>query len=83
MTVHPSAPGDLNWRWSRSCEGGACVMVARHGDFILFGNATEPNGPVYVYTVDEWRHFIAGAKAGDFDDLASLPVRQRVFLPYL
>jgi hypothetical protein len=52
-------------------------MVARHGDSILFGNAAEPNGPVYVYTVDEWRHFIAGAKAGDFDDLASLPMWQR------
>lgn len=77
MTVHPSAPDDPNWRWSRTCEGGACVMVARHGDSILFGNAAEPNGPVYVYTVDEWRHFIAGAKAGDFDDLASLPMWQR------
>ena len=69
MTVHPSAPGNLNWRWSHTCESGACVMVARYGDSILFGNATEPDGPVYAYTLDQWLYFVAGAKAGDFDDL--------------
>jgi hypothetical protein len=45
-------------------------MVARHGDSVVFSNARQPDGPVYVYTVDEWREFIAGVKAGDFDDLA-------------
>lgn len=70
MTVHPSPPGNLNWRFSRTCEGGACVMVARHGDSVLFSNGSQPDGPVYLYTVDEWRDFIAGVKAGDFDDLA-------------
>ena len=45
-------------------------MVARHGDSVVFSNATQPDGPVCVYTVDEWREFIAGVKAGDFDDLA-------------
>lgn len=70
MTVHPSAPGNLDWRVSRTCDGGACVMVARHGDSVVFSNARQPDGPVYVYTVDEWKEFILGVKAGDFDDLA-------------
>ena len=70
MTVHPSAPGNLHWRVSRTCDGGACVMVARYGDSVVFGDARQPDGPVYVYTVDEWRDFLAGVKLGDFDDVA-------------
>jgi hypothetical protein len=45
-------------------------MVARHGDLVVFSSARQPDGPVYMYTVDEWKEFIAGVKAGDFDDLA-------------
>ena len=70
MIVHPSALGDLNWRVSRTCDGGACVMVARHDDSVLLGNTTQPDGPVYTYTRAEWKEFLAGAKLGDFDDIA-------------
>jgi|HubBroStandDraft_1064217.scaffolds.fasta_scaffold923331_2 predicted secreted Zn-dependent protease len=70
MTMYQSAPGDLNWRASSTCDGGACVMVARHGDSVMFGNTSQPGGPVYVYTEAEWKEFLAGVKLGDFDDLA-------------
>lgn len=70
MSVFPSAPGDISWRVSRTCESGACVMVARQGDSIVLGNTSHPNGPVYTYTRAEWKEFLAGAKLGDFDDLA-------------
>ena len=70
MTVYPSAPGDLNWRISRTCDGGACVMVARHGDSVVFGDSSQPNGPVYAYTRTEWTAFLNSAKQGDFDDVA-------------
>ena len=70
MSVYPSAPGDISWRRSRTCESGACVMVARHGDSVVLGNTSEPDGPVYMYTMAEWKEFLAGAKLGDFDDLA-------------
>jgi hypothetical protein len=69
MSTIPSAPGDLSWRVSRTCDGGACIMVARCGDSIVFGNTGRPDGPVYAYTRAEWREFIAGVKLGDFDDL--------------
>jgi hypothetical protein len=36
----------------------------------MFGSTEEPNGPVFVYTKTEWREFLAGAKLGDFDDIA-------------
>lgn len=44
-------------------------MVARQGDSVVFGNTTDPNGPVYTYTWAEWNEFLAGAKLGDFDEL--------------
>ncbi len=45
-------------------------MVARHGDNVIFGNTSQPDGPVYSYTKAEWKGFIAGVKLGDFDDIA-------------
>lgn len=69
MTVRQSAPGNLSWRVSRTCDAGTCVAVARDGDLVMFGHGREPDGPVYVYTADEWRAFLAGVKLGDFDDV--------------
>jgi predicted secreted Zn-dependent protease len=69
MSVYPSAPGGLSWRVSRTCDGGACVMVARYDDSVVLGNTTRPDGPVYAYTRAEWKEFIAGVKLGDFDDI--------------
>jgi hypothetical protein len=45
-------------------------MVARHGDSVVFGNTTKPDGPVFAYTRTEWNEFIGGVKSGDFDDIA-------------
>jgi hypothetical protein len=70
MKVHPSAPKDLEWRISRTCDSGACVMVARYGDSVLFGDPGRQGGPVFSYTVAEWEAFLAGVRLGDFDDIA-------------
>ena len=67
MPIFPSAPGDLNWQVSQFCDSAACIMVARNGDSVVFGNTQHPQGPVYTYTAAEWQHFLAGAKQGDFD----------------
>ena len=68
--MYPSAPPGLTWHVPRNCESGACVMVARQGEFVLIGNTTDPEGPVSVFTRDEWRNFIAAIKLGDFDGIA-------------
>ena len=70
MAMYPSASANLDWRRSRACEGGACIMVARDDDKIVFGNTTDPEGPVYSYTAAEWQQFIIGVKQGDFDGIA-------------
>jgi hypothetical protein len=44
-------------------------MVARDGEFILFGSTTQPDGPKLSYTRAEVKEFIAGVRRGEFDDL--------------
>jgi hypothetical protein len=70
MAAYEPAQGGLDWRVSRTCESGACVAVARSGESILIGNSNEPDAPVSVFTIDEWREFVAGAKLGHFDGIA-------------
>ncbi len=70
MPSHDSATGDLNWYVSRTCDNGQCIKVARVGELVMIGNTTKPEGPVGEFTVEEWRHFLAGAKLGDFDGIA-------------
>jgi predicted secreted Zn-dependent protease len=67
---YESAAGDLDWHVSRTCDNGQCVKVARAGEFVVIGNTTRPEGLVNEFTVEEWRHFLAGVKLGDFDGIA-------------
>jgi hypothetical protein len=69
MSTYESAAGDLDWHVSRTCDNGQCIMVARAGELVMIGNTTKPEGPVGEFTVEEWRHFLAGAKLGDFDGI--------------
>lgn len=64
---------DVAWRKSsRSGALGNCVEVARlaNGE-IAVRNSRFPHGPALVYTKAEIEAFVAGAKDGEFDDLAS------------
>lgn len=69
MSIHASASGDLEWRASRTCETGSCIMVARKGELIVIGNTANSAGPMSEFTADEWCHFVAGVKQGDFDGI--------------
>lgn len=69
MSIQASVLGGLDWRISKTCEGGACVGVVRKGEVIMIGNTSTPEGPVSTFTKEEWRQFLAGAKRGDFDSL--------------
>jgi predicted secreted Zn-dependent protease len=70
MSTSPVVSGNFNWRVSQLCESGACVGVARDGDFVFIGNTSEPEAPASRFTRQEWSAFVAGIKLGDFDDLA-------------
>jgi predicted secreted Zn-dependent protease len=69
MSINAEAPEGLRWRTSRTCDGGACVGVARHGEFIVIGNTADPDAAITRFTAREWSAFLAGVKLGDFDDL--------------
>lgn len=71
-----SVPADLLgpvvWRKSvASNPRGDCVELARvEGDGVAVRNSRDPHGPALIYTALEIAAFLAGAKAGEFDDLA-------------
>ena len=70
MSASFFASGDIVWHTSRTCDGGACVGVARLGESVLIRNTNDPDGYVSKFTADEWRQFLTGAKLGDFDEVA-------------
>jgi hypothetical protein len=63
---------EAGWRKARASAMGNCVEVAPlggTGDLIGFRDSKDPSGPILRYTKHELRAFIAGVKAGEFDDL--------------
>ena len=63
----------MEWRkssFSNGTGGSNCVEVGRSGEDILVRDSKQ-NGtdaqPCLSFTPDEWRAFIAGVKAGEFD----------------
>ena len=57
------------WRKStRSNANGACVEVAGNlSEVVALRDSKDKTGPVLVFARDNWRGFIDGVKAGEFD----------------
>ncbi|MDQ2790951.1 MAG: DUF397 domain-containing protein [Pseudonocardiales bacterium] len=62
----------VTWRKSRhSGQLGNCVETAAlAGGDVAVRNSRHPSGPALIFTRDEVAAFLAGAKDGEFDDLA-------------
>jgi Domain of unknown function (DUF397) len=62
---------ELHWRTSSFTDNGTCVEVADlpDGGRLVRDTKLGEASPVLQYTAAEWRAFIAGVKAGEFDDL--------------
>jgi Domain of unknown function (DUF397) len=59
---------NLRWRKSSySGNGGDCVEVGTGTGIVAVRDSKDRQGPLLGFTPDEWRAFIAGAKAGEFD----------------
>jgi predicted secreted Zn-dependent protease len=61
----------IEWRTSSYSNNGTCVEVADlpDGGRLVRDTKLGVASPVLRYTAAEWRAFIAGVKAGEFDDL--------------
>jgi Domain of unknown function (DUF397) len=75
MSVENGTPAgrlEVSWRKaSASNPSGSCVEVGALADGqVALRNSRHPSGPALVYTRAEIAAFLAGAKAGEFDDLA-------------
>jgi Domain of unknown function (DUF397) len=57
------------WYTASRCDSGACVEVGISGGFVLIRNSSDEEGSRLMVNHAEWREFLAGAKAGDFDSL--------------
>lgn len=58
------------WRKSSYSTGSdmTCVMFRHQGNRVLLRHSRQgPGGPVLAFTAEEWRAFIAGVKAGEFE----------------
>jgi hypothetical protein len=58
------------WRKSSysGTNGGNCVEVAGNlPGIVAVRDSKNPDGPTLAFTTDEWRAFLAGASAGEFD----------------
>lgn len=58
--------GKAAWRRSTKCESAACVEIADLGDDVALRNSTDPGRNV-VFSREDWRSFVAGVRAGEFD----------------
>ena len=75
MSVENGVPaGHLRVAWRKSKASnpsGSCVEIAGLPDGeIAIRNSRYPSGPALIYTRAEIAAFLAGAKAGEFEDLA-------------
>ncbi|GAA3662229.1 hypothetical protein GCM10022224_027500 [Nonomuraea antimicrobica] len=60
------------WRKSTFCNGAAtCVEVAPLADGnVALRDSKVQDGPVLVFTPEEWAAFTAGVRSGEFDQAA-------------
>jgi hypothetical protein len=55
--------------WKKSSYSGEtnCVEVDQAGSEVYVRDSKDPDGPVLVFSHDEWQAFIRGVKAEAFD----------------
>jgi len=62
---------NLTWvKTQYSGSNGQCVEVASATGKIAIRDSKDPDGPILVYTVGEFRAFLHGARNGEFDRFA-------------
>jgi hypothetical protein len=69
--IHRIDTSNASWKKaSGSSNNGGCVEVAVIGGMVAVRDSKNPQLAPHLYTRDEFRYFLDGAKAGEFDEFA-------------
>ena len=60
-------PSKANWRKSSRSGTNGCVEVAFGHDCVAVRDSKNRQGPVLIFTFDEWTSFLGGVRHGEFD----------------
>lgn len=67
--VGVAASTAIEWRISSQCAAGDCIAVGRlPTGHVLVKDTKDPDGPQLRFNASEWTAFVAGVRAGEFDD---------------
>jgi hypothetical protein len=70
FTVAHEERATLVWVKARmSTSYGQCVQIASTASGVAMRDSKDPDGPILVYTRDEFEAFLGGARKGDFDGI--------------
>jgi len=59
---------DQTWRTSSfSGNQGNCVEARFDGEMVHLRDTKDRSKPEHVFTIAEWKAFVAGVKAGEFE----------------
>lgn len=67
---HPKGTFDLSrasWRRPPGDPSEGAVEVAFVDGLVGLRNSSRPDGPILIFTTEEWEAFVAGAQDGEFD----------------
>jgi uncharacterized protein DUF397 len=57
----------LTWVKSSRCDSNHCVEAAITSDgAVAVRNSQAPDGPVVLFSMDEWKAFVGGVENGEF-----------------
>ncbi|HSV64660.1 MAG TPA: DUF397 domain-containing protein [Mycobacteriales bacterium] len=69
MSYNGTCTDPIGWRVSSYCStaNSGCVAVSARENVVTVRDDKDPAGPVLRFTTAEWRVFVLGMKAGEFD----------------
>jgi hypothetical protein len=67
VTTDPQQQGPLSWEKSAASGSSACVEVARTPGIVFVRDSKDPSGPALTFSSAEWKAFLIGACAGQFN----------------
>jgi hypothetical protein len=57
----------VEWRKASHSANTNCVEVAFVGDHVAIRDSKDRHGPVLLFSDAEWRSFVHGVRAGEFE----------------